>query len=346
MPSDDLIRRRLDAQLLSRPTATTPEEVVGHLLAVQAQDPRGMRLAVRVRSTGVTAADVDRALDDGRLVVSWLNRGTLHLVRAEDYWELFALTTPQLRTGSQRRLRQEGVAPDQLEVGVEALTEAVRHGPRTRGELRAILDEAGVPTAGQALVHVLMAASLRGLLVRGPMRGKEQAFVSAEAWLGPAPRLDRSEALTRLARRYLAGHGPADAADLAKWANLPLGPVRQALAALKTSDDPPIERPSDGLLDVAGRGQAPPPPSPRLLGPFDPLLLGWVDRGPFVGPHRTLVTTNGIFRPFALLDGRAVATWGLRGGRVGIDYLEDVPDEVRRELEADAAAVRAFLGLS
>src|SRR4051812_28182240 len=111
MSSSDLGRRRCASQLLSSPAASTPEQVVGHLLAVQAQDQRGMRLAVRARSTGLTAVDIDRALDDGRLVVSWLNRGTLHLVRAEDYWELFALTVPQQETGGGPRPPQTGVRP-------------------------------------------------------------------------------------------------------------------------------------------------------------------------------------------------------------------------------------------
>jgi hypothetical protein len=46
---------------------------------VQAQDlRRGARLAVRTRTAGLTAVDLDRALSDERsLAVMWLNRGTL-----------------------------------------------------------------------------------------------------------------------------------------------------------------------------------------------------------------------------------------------------------------------------
>src|SRR6516162_4789931 len=89
--------QRLAAQLLSGPPADGTAEVARWLLAVQAQDPRGARLAVRARSRARSAADVDAALTRGRsVVVTWLNRGTLHLVRAEDYWWLHPLTTPQL----------------------------------------------------------------------------------------------------------------------------------------------------------------------------------------------------------------------------------------------------------
>jgi hypothetical protein len=98
-----MIAERLTAQLLAGPPAGDPVEVVRRLLAVQGQDPRGARLAIRARSAGLRAADVDRALSDDRsLLITWLNRGTLHLVTSEDYPWLHALTTPPLFTANAR----------------------------------------------------------------------------------------------------------------------------------------------------------------------------------------------------------------------------------------------------
>jgi hypothetical protein len=337
-----VIRARLTAQQLSGPKARCCEDAVTRLLAVQAQDLRGARLAVRSRSTRVSSADVDDSLTGRRLLITWLNRGTLHLVTPDDYWWLHPLTTPQLATGNVRRLGQEGVSPAQAERGVDAVALAVTDGPQTRTQLRERLDDAGVPTRGQALVHVLVAASLRGHIVRGPMVGGEQAFVAVADWLGdPPPPLDRDEALARLARRYLAGHGPADEHDLAKWAGVPLGQSRRGLDLI--ADD--VVTWDGGLVDLADRDRARDVPPPRLLGPFDPLLHGWVSREPFVGEHRQVVTTNGLFRPFALVDGRVVATWGLADGTLSIRTLEPVDATAIEALRKDAAAVLRFLGL-
>jgi len=100
-----LIEKRLTAQLLAGPPARDASAVVERLLAVQGQDGRGVRLAIRARSTGLTAADIDRALTEERsLLITWLNRGTLHLVRREDYPWLQALTPPPLFAGNARRL--------------------------------------------------------------------------------------------------------------------------------------------------------------------------------------------------------------------------------------------------
>lgn len=336
-PSDLHIARLTSQGLATRP-GRKPEDVAERLLAVQAQDARGARLAVRARSEGVVASDVDRALDERRLIVTWVNRGTLHLIRAEDYPLLQVTTTPQLWTSCRTRLRQTGVG-DAADRGVATVAKALEDGPRTRAELREALDSADVPTAGQALVHVLFYATLQGVCVRGPMVGKEQAFVAVRDWLGGQPEVDREAALGELARRYLVGHGPATDADLARWAQLPLGDVRRAFKAISRR----IVDLGDGLVDFRKREDPAPLPPPRLLGAFDPLLLGWTSREEVVGPHKLLVTTNGIFRPFALVDGRAVATWRFARGKVGIEHLEPVTKKTAARLEAEATAVEAFL---
>jgi hypothetical protein len=322
---------RCAAQLLGGDPAASAEEVAGRLLAIQAQDPRGARLAVRARSAGLSASDVDFALARGSLIVTWLNRGTLHLVRAEDYWWLHLLTTPQLRTGNSRRLAQEGVPPEDAERAVAAVRAALAaDGPLPRSELRERVASTGVRTEGQAMVHILALASIRGLIVRGPAAGRDQAFVLARDWLGaPPPAVRREVALGELARRYLAGHAPASDRDLAQWAGIGLGDARLGLARCGA-----VQRP-DGPAVL---------PPPRLLGAFDPLLLGWASREPIVGPHRRIVTAGGLFRPFALAGGRAVATWTVAGGQVVLVPFAPLDAETRAALDTDAADVTRFLG--
>jgi hypothetical protein len=177
---------------------------------------------------------VDRELNNRTLVVTWLNRGTLHLVRPEDYWWLQQLTTTQLVTGNARRLGQEGVSPGQADRGVAVIDAALAaNGPMTRAQLREVVQSADVPVAGQAMVHILFLSALRGLTIRGPVVGRDQAFVLVRDWLGHPPRgSDRDMALSELARRFLAGHGPADERDLSKWAGITLGDARRGMSGV------------------------------------------------------------------------------------------------------------------
>jgi hypothetical protein len=319
-------------------------EVARRLLAVQGQDQRGARLAIRARSRGLSAADVDRALTEERsLLITWLNRGTLHLVASEDYRWLHGLTAPSLFQASARRLAQEGVAPAAAERGLGAIERSLaEEGPLTRGALRERIDAAGVPTAGQALVHLLLLASLRGLIVRGPMIGSEHAYVLVGDWLGPAPEpVERARALAELARRYLAGHGPAEDRDLARWSGLPLRDARAGLDAIA----PELSIREDGLVDLAEREPAGELPPPRLLGAFDPVLLGWRSRAELLGENRTIVTVNGLFRPFALVAGRAVATWKIAAGEVVLEPFEPIARAARTALKGDAEDVLRYLGV-
>jgi hypothetical protein len=335
------LAERLTAQALAGPPLARPVDVAERLLAVQGQDPRGARLAIRARTAGLGAADVDQALSEERsLLIAWLNRGTLHLVRSEDYPLLQTLTTPSLLTGNSRRLRQEGVSEAAAERGVKTIERALAdEGPLSGARLKQRLEAADVPIAGQAFIHLMFLSALRGLTVRGPMAGKQHAYVLVRDWLGEQKPPEREPALAELARRYLRGHAPADERDLARWAGLPLRDARAGLAAIASEL---IER-DDGLVELKRQPRAEKLPPPRLLGAFDPLLLGWTSREEVVGPHKLLVTTNGIFRPFALVGGRAVATWRFVGGEVTIEPLEAVKKKAATALEADARAVERFM---
>lgn len=320
-----MLASRLTAQLLAGPPARSAEAVCERLLAVQGQDPRGFRLAIRARTTGLTAADVDKALNDRALIVTWLNRGTLHLVRSEDLAWLHALTAPRHETAIMRRLAQEGVKDP--ERGVAAIERALAdEGPLARESLRDRVR--GGAGEGQGLIHLLSLASLRGLVVRGPVVGRQHAYVLVRDWLGEQPRVDRHAALRELGRRYLAGHGPADERDLAKWAGIGLREARAALEGVRFRPRRPASL-----------------PPPRLLGAFEPVLLGWASREDVIGRHIGKVTVEGLFRSFAMVGGRAVATWRLAGGEVTIEPLEAIAPDDRAALDADALDVRRFLGI-
>jgi hypothetical protein len=341
-----VLAERLSSQLLAGGRASSALEVARRLLAVQGQDGRGVRLAVRARSEGLGAADVDRGLGEERsLLITWLCRGTLHLVASEDYPWLHLLTSPPVVRGNARRLEQEGVTPGAADRGVAVIERALaEEGPLSRARLRERLETAGVRTEGQALIHLLLLASLRGLIVRGPMVGGgaepvEHAYVLVADWLGRTPPVSRERALAELARRYLAGHGPAGERDLARWAGLPLRDVRAGLQAVA----PELHQRPDGLLELAVRGEPAALPPPRLLGAFDPVLLGWCSRDELLQGNASVVTRNGLFRPIALVGGRAAATWRLAAGEVLIEPFASLREADGRALAVEAEDVLRFL---
>jgi hypothetical protein len=343
-----LRRARAAAQLLHRPRALGVADVVGRLLAVQAQDLRAARLAVRARTAGLAAPDVDAALTDERsVIVTWLMRGTLHLVARDDYPWLLGLTARTRLSTSRRRLAQEGVAPDDAERAVGIVERALADdGPLTRPQLAERIAAEGIRTEGQATPHLLMLAALRGIAVLGPLRKDGgQAFALARDWLGTAPRAElagpeRDGALAELARRYLAAHGPAAPADLAAWSGLAL---RDARAGLKAIASELAER-GDDLVDLGARDPTPDAIPARLLAAFDPYLLGWKDRG-FAVPARYAERVHpggGMLRATATVDGRAVGTWSGAGGKLKLEPFGRLPAGATAALATEADDVARF----
>ena len=143
--------------------------------------------------------------------------------------------------------------------------------------------------------------------------GSAPRTCSPRAAASPAP--DRDAALAELARRYLRGHGPADARDLAAWSGLPLRDARAGLAAIAGE----LADARDGRVVLADAPPAPERPLPEVLLPaFDPYLLGWRDRGFAVPPEhaRTVHPGGGLIRATIVADGRVTGTWRRERGRV------------------------------
>ena len=292
-----LARQRAAVQLLDGGGPRDPADVVGHLLAVQAQDARSFPLALAARGAPPELG----ARED--LVIAWLLRGTLHLVAAEDLGWLLALTGHLVTRRSARRLHALGV--DRGDANV--LLRVLEDGPGTRREIAAGLEAAGVRADGQRTPHLLAVVAARGEAVLGT----DGRYRRAE----PGPPVDRDAALAELARRYLRGHAPADARDLAAWSGLPLRDARAGLATVAGE----LADAGDDLLAPADGAPTPDRPLPELLLPaFDPYLLGWRDRGFAVAPEhaRTVHPGGGIIRATIVADGRVTGTWRRDGGRV------------------------------
>jgi hypothetical protein len=152
--------------------------------------------------------------------------------------------------------------------------------------------------------------------------------------------VDRDAALGEFARRYLAGHAPASDRDLARWAGIPLGLARAGLGEISSE----LKEVGDGLVDLTRRRSAPTLPPARLLGSFEPCLLGWTSREDIVGAAPNLVTAGGMFYPFAMVGGRAVARWRRANGALELEPFRRIAKADREALERDARDVERFLG--
>jgi hypothetical protein len=219
--SDDQVRLlRLRAQWLTpRPGDTVPgvAHLVKELCGIQAQDAQAAQLALRVRSAGLVAADVERTRVQERTIIrTWGQRGTLHLLATEDLGWLLPLFGPVFIAASQRRRAELGLDEDTCARGIRVIRDVLANqGPLTRAELVEQLALRGISLEGQARPHLLYRAALEGVICLGPDRGREPTYVLISDWVDLGHALSEETAYAELARRYLNAYGPAIPEDMA-----------------------------------------------------------------------------------------------------------------------------------
>ena len=83
-----------------------------------------------------------------------------------------------------------------------------------------------------------------------------------------------------------------------------------------------------------------------LLPSLDPTIMGWKQRGWYLGDHRpALFDRNGNAGPTIWSDGRVVGGWSQRSdGDIAISLLEDVGSSAAAGIDDAAAELAAWLG--
>ena len=232
----DIARWRLRTLRLTSPYAASAAEVVGSLLAVQAENPSQSAWAVACRTTTPDSADLAGALASGEILRTHVLRPTWHYVSAADVGWLVELTGPKVnRTAITKQLYAvHGLDDAGIERASAAVLESLGEGSHlTRDELAAALTERGIEGNGHFLMILLAHLELSGLVVSGRPRGTEHTYALLAERVPHSRRLDHDEALAELALRYFTGHGPATERDLAYWATLGLTEVRTGLAQVR-----------------------------------------------------------------------------------------------------------------
>ncbi len=364
MPGDGTVRQlnwnearrlRLHAQGVGAHRATDVPSGVRLAGAIQAQDRLGWLLGVGSRTTGLTASDVDRARNVDRSVVrNWFMRGTLHLVPAEDHRWMLKLLGEAMDAKALKRRADLGITDEDHARVLDFFREYLsRHDRLKRTDVADALRSADLPVEGQATRHLLRTASMRGVICFGADQDGEESHVLIDRWL-PNAGSQPADPGAELARRYFAAYGPATPADFRWWTGLPAAQSRPAVNAIidelievRVGDVPmwmTLEA-AEGIDEVL----AGPDHVLRVLGPFDPYLLGYAKRDLDVPEHllKRINAGGGMIRSCALIDGRLVGTWDrkrrARGLSVTLTAFESLSDDAQSQLEVEFAEIGRFL---
>jgi Winged helix DNA-binding domain len=335
-----LNRTTLLRQLLLRRARMPPVRAIERLAGLQAQYAPSPYIALWARLAGFERASLERALRRDSVIKATLMRATLHLVSAREYPVFRAAVADAART-----IRTRGTEPPSPTVVRKAIALA-REQPRTRRELYEVL---GYQHRVDPLVDPAPLRQLHWLLSTAHLEQTAETAMWEPARVTKFRTLDyelpaADEARAHVIRRYLGAFGPAARADLAYWSGVPLRELDPALETLRLRTF--CDEAGRALLDLPraplAAGDEPAPP--RLLAPFDEVVLAHKDRTRIIGDeHRPEVIWGSDVASTFTVDGFVAGTWRRDGGRVVLEPFVPLPRSARRELEDEARRVEAWL---
>jgi hypothetical protein len=346
---NDLIRRRLANQRLSRSEFDTPADVVSWLGAMQSQDYPGAKWAIGLRAS-VTDADVEQACDEGSIVRTHILRQTWHFVARDDLRWMLALSGPRVNAVNAHYYRKMELDERTFSRSRAVIERALRDGEHlTRPELKAALARARIQAEGPRLAFLIMRVELDAVICSGRRSGNQLTYALIDGRVPRAKPIDREAALAELAKRYFTSHGPATLNDYVWWSGLT---VRDARAGIALAASALTEEQADGLTYWSvGRRAAKAPRSPTvyLLPNYDEYLIAHKDRGLVIGPG----SGDGVTRikdPFVhhvVVDGRLSGSWTrtVDAGSVAVKcaFYGRPTGEISKALDVAVARVGRFL---
>jgi len=360
LDDNTVLRLRTRAHGLAGPRASAVEGIMQRIGAIQAQDLAASQLALRARGDDLTLDAVVRACNEERSVVrTWLMRGTLHLVAAEDVRWLLRLLAPTFIEADRRRRLELGLDDALCERALPALRKILGGGTAmARAELIAALAQHGIAidAKSQAPAHLVGYAAMKGLICRGADRADGEptypTYVLLDEWIAPSHDREPDNPLAALARLYLRGHGPATAGDLAWWAGVSLRAAREGMEAVADElAEVSVGEARAWMLADAPALDAEAAPTLRLLPAFDAYLLGYRRRDLALDPSfaKRVNAGGGWVHPTIFLDGRIAGTWKLSRQRaratVAVRPFAPLNASLRPALEAEAGEIGRFVGI-
>jgi hypothetical protein len=310
----DLAGIRLWNQWLSHPIGKSPEGVVRHLVAMQAQDFFGAKWAIGLRMSRAVDADIEDAFMKGHILRTHVMRPTWHFVAAEDIRWLLNLTVPRVHLANGSMYRQTKLDAKILAKAHSILGKALAERNLTRSELKTKLASKNIKTDNLRLAYIMMHAELEGLICSGPRRGKQFTYVLLDQRAPKVKELSRDETLAEFVLRFFAARGPATIQDFSYWSGLTIadGNAGVLMVRKQLNYDEPYWFVNE-KTNFKHVNQA------YLLPNYDEFGMSYKDHGVSLNDEQKEQTQNYSFSQLIVINGQLKGTWRRSQKETGVE---------------------------
>lgn len=303
---------RLISQKLHKTINSTPQEIVQHLGAMQAQDYAMAKWAVGSRCDASEKV-IEEAINSAQIIRTHILRPTWHFVSADDIYWMLDLSGPQVKrivTSYVKKYGYDAKKLDQTNAAIQKILAGNNH--LTREEIMQELSITKTPSPDHLSGPIMMYAELDGLVCNGKMKGKQMTYALLEERVPKTQgRLTQEEGLAKLALRYFESHGPATLLDFSWWSGFSPTSCKKIINAIElqlnsiTIEDQKYWFKNDISTEDDFRE------SIHFLPAFDEILISYKSREASILPEHQpkAFTNNGIFKPIILENSKVIGTW-------------------------------------
>lgn len=312
----EILFKRLSNQRLFGQKFKNPEDAVSWLGAVQAQDFKPALWSLGVRTAYLNLEKLQTAYNEGKILRTHIMRPTWHFVTPENVDWIQKLTSARVKQKIKTYNKKLELTDQVFKKTSNIITRALRNkNYLTRQEVGAVLLQNGIKASGQRLGHIVCWAELDGLIVNGPMKGKQFTYALL-AERAPKPRkLSTEESLAELAKLYFQSHGPALTKDFSWWSGLTLADAKLGVE---------LNKPKLITETVNGKEywlfpNSPKPgtgkPSLFILSVYDEYFIGISDRSLMLEDrfkNQIAKVGNALLTSLVMSNGKTIGVWKKR----------------------------------
>nr|WP_315197741.1 winged helix DNA-binding domain-containing protein [uncultured Flavobacterium sp.] len=312
MRHEEIANYRLASQKLLKESQKTPQEIVQHLGAIQAQDYAMAKWAIGSRCNA-TEKNIEEAINSGKIIRTHILRPTWHFVAADDIHWMLAVSAPQVKKITNAAAKKYGFDTKKLDQ-INALIEKILAGNNhlTRDEIMRELDIKKSFGQDFSSAIIMMNAELDGLVCNGERKGKQVTYALLEERVRkPKTTFSKEEALAKLAKRYFESHGPATFLDFSWWSGFPPTMAKLVINSIESElNSVSINNQKywfgTDFSEVDNFCE-----SVHFLPAFDEILISYKTRdASILLEHQPKAfTKNGIFKPIILENGKVIGIW-------------------------------------
>lgn len=283
----------------------TMRNVSKHLLGLQAQFNANPYYSLMIRSNNYDETEIIQ-----NYVKTWSFRGTIHLVHKSDLYLHLSSRNHHQWTD------HWGMDASDKPYWSAYIIEAIKSGFTTRAELKKACLEAKMSDAHfDSVFHgwggLLQEMCLRGLIAYKPTNAKEFMILDSVEFI------DQQKARLKVIEQYFKQYGPATIQDCAYFTGFKVKEVKTLIEEISLFE---IDLDDKKYYSTKVLSDDIVIPEIIILAGFDPLILGYKDKGRFMNESelRKYVTNTGIIFPGILIDGKLACRWQKKGHTITV----------------------------